>query len=243
MAVIIFARNALSWLWTLLCIPGTVGLGLLTAGWFLRAHGRRMAGIWGRGMLAILGIELVVEGAEQLAGRRPRIAVYNHTSTLDVFVLWSLMPDGGVPIVKKEIAAMPVIGWGARALDVITIDRGDTDAARRSLADAVRRIRTESLTLFIAPEGTRSADGRLGRFKTGALSLARDGEAPIIALLIDGCHRLQPKGHSMARSGRIRVRILPPVEPAAIGDDLRAFADGLHERFERGLQQWAAQSG
>ncbi len=236
-------RNLLCWLWTCTWIPLVVLLGALTFGWSLRRWGRRAASFWGRSTLAILGIELRVSGAAHPAGRRPRIAAYNHTSTLDVLIAWAVMPDGGVPIVKKEIASMPIIGWGVTALDVIAIDRSDPDAAKASLAAAAARINDEALTLFIAPEGTRSKDGSVGRFKLGALRIARASRAPIVPVVIDGAAELGAKGRSLADSGVIRVHVLAPVASDALtADNLRAQADELRGRFVACLAQEAAGS-
>ena len=66
------------------------------------------------------------------------------------------------------------------------------------------------LTVFIAPEGTRTTDGSLLPFKKGALHLAQASGAPIVPVVIEGAFALHPPGRLTSRPGRVRVRVLPP---------------------------------
>jgi 1-acyl-sn-glycerol-3-phosphate acyltransferase len=65
------------------------------APWYLRT--------WGRTMLRIAGVEVVVEGHAHLATDTMKVATFNHGSMLDAFIIASLMPRGGVGAIKIQV--------------------------------------------------------------------------------------------------------------------------------------------
>ena len=65
--------------------------------------------------------------------------------------------------------------------------------------------------MLIAPEGTRSPDGKLGPFKKGAFHVAMGAKLPLVPIVFhDSYKRLRP-GSGIARPGTVRVTILPPI--------------------------------
>jgi 1-acyl-sn-glycerol-3-phosphate acyltransferase len=100
------------------------------------------------------------------------------------------------------------------------------------LTAAAQRMAREKLTVFIAPEGTRSKDGSLQPFKKGGFHLALESQAPVVPVVIDGGHALHPRSQFWSRAGRIRVRVLPPISTVGLTrEDLPAFAESLHARY------------
>lgn len=154
-------------LWTGALFAGWVlgaPLALLTGRpWAWRARVQRG---WSRGLCRILGVRLSV------AGPPPRgsfLLVANHLSYLDVIVLGGLMPCAFVA--KSEIARWPVIGFLARAMGTLFVEREN----RRALGALNRRLaarlaRGETLVLF--PEGTSSSGERVLPFRAALLEPA-----------------------------------------------------------------------
>ena len=64
-------------------------------------------------------------------------------------------------------------------------------------------------SLVIFPEGTRSADGKLGVFKAGGLKLALKAKVPIVPVTISGSKNIMPKGSSIIRSANVKVIVSP----------------------------------
>jgi lysophosphatidate acyltransferase len=190
------------------------------APWYLRT--------WGRTMLRIAGVEVVVEGHAHLATDTMKVATFNHGSMLDAFIIASLMPRGGVGAIKIQVLWYPMVGLAAYLLGFVLIDRRHTARARRTMAHAAERMAQARLTVFIAPEGTRTTDGALLPFKKGALHLALATGAPIVPVIIEGAFALHPPGRVASRPGRVRVRVLPPrstrgLTEAAIGAETAAL--------------------
>jgi 1-acyl-sn-glycerol-3-phosphate acyltransferase len=193
---------------------------------------------WGRNILRIQGVTLEVEGAEHLAGRAMRVATFNHTSTLDAMIVPALCPQGGVAAIKREVLYLPFVNLAVWSMGFLLIDRGRSARAQRLLQSAAARMARQRLTVFIAPEGTRSPDGALQPFKLGAFHVALASGAPIVPVVIDGAYDLMPRQRSWCAPGRVRVRILPPIDTTGLTrEGLAALAESLHDTYARTLAE------
>lgn len=225
--------------WTVTTVIGIplILLMLCSFGRLREAIGRPGIRAWGRALLWIGGVKLVVEGAEHLAGRRPRIVTFNHISTLDSFIVNALLPAGGMPVAARS--NLPIFGQILVLGPILVLDKGGGPRSRATMKKAAERIRDEALSILIAPEGTRRGEDKPSRFKLGAFELARVTGAPIVPMVIMGAERLMPYGALTTKPGRLVIRILPPIPSDGFtADNLREHADALHERYrvELGLQ-------
>lgn len=219
-------QHLLGWSFTLVMGVLLMATALLSLGTLSHAVGRPLLRIWGRGTLWILGVRLEVRGREHVAGAAPRIVAFNHASTLDMLIVQATLPDRGVPVAKREFIRVPIIGWVVYLLDFVLLDRTDRKRAAASLARAAQRIRSERLSVVIAPEGTRSRTGELGPFKLGPMHLAVASGAPIVPMIIAGSARCMPYERLWASPGTVIVEFLPAI-------DTREYSlDNLHERAE-----------
>ncbi len=196
----------------LFAFPVAAGVGLWAA-LFPRHFRPRMKGtiqFWGRMLLRLLGVRLIEEGRENLAGGG-QILMTNHVSVFDLLIYASIWPEGGTVIYKQEFHRIPIIGRTMRALGFIAIDRSNRAAGKASLERAAQRVREDGATIMIAPEGTRSRHGRLLPFKKGPFHLALATRAPVVVGIMQGVEQVSPDGSWVARPGTVRVRFLPPV--------------------------------
>lgn len=167
--------------------------------------------VWSKGILRTAGITVEMEGTQHIDPDRPQIVVANHASWFDVFTLSAYFPGVYHFVAKEELSRIPVFGRAWLSCGHISIDRGDRSAAIESLDRAAEKIRSENATIIMFPEGTRSPDGTLQRFKKGAFVLAIQAGVPVVPLAIQGSHRVMPKGSWLVRPGHIRVRIGEPI--------------------------------
>lgn len=182
---------------------------------------------FGRRVVDLLDIELVATGAAQVPPGRAYVYMANHQSHLDIPVLYATLPSPTIRMVgKAELFRIPLWGRAARAAEYIEIDRGDHAKAMASMAAAGRLI-ADGVSVFIAPEGTRSRDGRLGPLKKGGFHLALGAHAPIVPVAIRGTIDILPRGASVARRGqRVEVAIGAPIPTE--GRDLAGLMAEVH---------------
>ena len=172
---------------------------------------RRLYG-WAKRVLDLAQVNLQVEGLENLnmvPGER-YVVMCNHASYYDIPLSMQVFKDHCSirMIAKKELFAIPVWGPAMSRAEFVFIDREDRHQAAKDIERAKGLMET-GLVFWIAPEGTRSPDGRLGLFKTGGVKLAMDMGAKIIPLGLEESllqkdplgtqvlerHRLKPKGY------------------------------------------------
>jgi 1-acyl-sn-glycerol-3-phosphate acyltransferase len=185
----------------------------------------RLARGWSRTIAALCGLRIHVECGSRLSPGQPYVFMANHLSTVDI---WSLLVALPVPvrmIAKKQLAAIPLLGWAMWAGRFIFIDRHNPASARRSIERAKERIRNgQSVLLF--PEGTRSRDGRLLPFKKGGFHMAIDAGVPIVPVAIRGSREVMPPGSLLLRPGNVHVTIGEPISTGAVvGRDSEALVD------------------
>lgn len=219
-----------------------IPLALITLGRLSNHLTPRILHIWSRVMLRIQRVDLIVENHHLISPRSMKVVLFTHASLLDSMIVTAVKPIGGVSAIKREVLYLPFVGVALWALGFLLIDRGRTDRAKRVLARAAARMADERLTVFIAPEGTRSKDGELQPFKKGAFHLARASHAPIVPMVIDGNYTLRPPGRAITRPGRVRVRFLPPIPTDDLTlDNLDAFRDRVRATMVEGLEALRAE--
>lgn len=102
---------------------------------------------------------------------------------------------------------------------------------------AKQRLQHDGLSIWIAPEGTRSVDGRMGEFKSGGFHLAFATEAPILPVSIVGSIRVHRSGDRQVHLGRrVPVVVHAPLDPLAYGKKrLRELMAEVRTRIASGL--------
>jgi 1-acyl-sn-glycerol-3-phosphate acyltransferase len=166
---------------------------------------------WSRSMLDVAGVEVVTEGRERVPDR-PVIFMSNHGSHLDIPIVYVACPGSVRMVAKAELFRVPLWGRAMRDAGFISVDRsGDREQAKQAMDEAARVIQAGT-SVWIAPEGTRSRTGQLGRLKRGGFRLAIGTATPIVPLRIDGARELLPKGaRVIAPGGTVHVRFGDPI--------------------------------
>jgi 1-acyl-sn-glycerol-3-phosphate acyltransferase len=188
---------------------------------------------WAPQVLWLGGIELEVEGLAHIDRKRSYIVVSNHLSQIDIPVLFAAL---GMPIrflAKRSLFFIPVFGWSLALARFIPVDRGSSRKARRSIDRASERIR-RGRSLVVFPEGTRSADGTVKEFKSGAFVMGVKSEVPLLPVAIRGSFEVVPKSTLEVRPGRVEVVIGRPVRTSGLG---MAGKEGLRKEVRRRVLQ------
>ena len=150
------------------------------------------------------------------------VVMSNHRSLYDVPALIEAYPRTLRMVAKSELFRVPVWGPAMRESGFVPIERNNGAKAKEGLDIAKARL-SQGINIWIAPEGTRSRTGELGKFKTGGFRLAAAAEVRILPVAIRGTGKYftgrrlsgQPR-----REGRDLVRF--PVDPAEYKNGGRA---------------------
>ncbi len=165
---------------------------------------------WGKAICWLANVNVRIEGAENLEAGQTYIFVGNHVSQFDIFSFQAYFPHDFRWIAKKELFRIPFFGPAMLRAGIIPIDRSHGRAALKSLNQAAEHV-AKGTSVLIFPEGTRSADGHLKPFKTGAVMLAIKAGVPVVPIGFNGTYSILPKGRLLADSGEITIRIGIPI--------------------------------
>jgi 1-acyl-sn-glycerol-3-phosphate acyltransferase len=153
---------------------------------------------------------LKITDREKFDDRKAYILISNHQSLVDIIVIYSLFKHFRWTS-KVENFKLPFVGWVLAFNRSIKVYRTSPEAYRLFKIQAEKAYRKGN-SMVIFPEGTRSRDGNLGRFKDGAFRLAHDLKADILPMVLDGSAKAIPKsGWSLTGKQKIVLKVLDPV--------------------------------
>lgn len=178
------------------------------------AHDRRLHA-FARRVIDRTGIQLTVTGADRVPLDRAYVYMSNHQSHMDIPVLYASVPSPTLRMVAKtELFRIPLFGRAMRASDFVEVDRGNRARAVASLERAGKVI-DSGVSVWIAPEGSRTRTGELGALKKGGFYLARNTGAPIVPVAINGTYNvLPPKSTRTTRGVPVDVTFGRPIDTA-----------------------------
>lgn len=167
---------------------------------------------------------------------KPAVIVANHQSHLDLMATLMLTPKL-VVVTNKWVWNNPLYAILIRYADFCPIENVLTDdlsKIERSIADGY--------SVLVFPEGTRTNDGRIGRFHKGAFYLAEKYHLDIIPVVLHGFYDVLPKEDLLLRKGRLTVKVMPRIHPedTSPGVTDRERSKGVRHRMMAELDRLAA---
>ena len=151
-----------------------------------------------------------VRGREHLGEKQSYVFVSNHQSAFDIFLIYGFL---GVPfkwMMKVGLLKIPLVGAACRAIGSIFVDNSSPLAAKRIIAEAKSRLKN-GVSLIAFPEGSRTKNGKMGRFRKGIFKVAIDMHLPIVPVTLNGPFKVMPRGRINVYPHRMEMVIHPPV--------------------------------
>ncbi len=172
-----------------------------------------------------------VEGLEHVDKEGRYVIVLNHQAMSDIPALY-FVPLNFRWVSKREVFKIPFFGQLLRLHGDICIDRGRAAEAMEQLLREGERWIGRGASVAIFPEGTRSKDGLIHRFKVGAFELARQAGVPILPVVLEGTERLINKNRTFRWRNQVTVKVLEPVTAAEVAaTDPKEMAERIHDRM------------
>lgn len=166
--------------------------------------------------------------------RRPYVFVANHSSSADAFAIVRL-PWEMKLLFKRSLLRIPLLGWQLRMAGDIPVVRGNKESARHAMEE-LRRWLGRRVSVFFFPEGTRSPDGTLGRFREGAFRLAIEAGVDVVPIAIAGSERGLPKRSIVFHPSTVTLTVLPPESTAGLTSaDAPSLAERVRQAIARAL--------
>ncbi len=193
--------------------------------------GHYCARAWAWLILKTTGVRVTVRGVERLAQGRSYVFASNHQSIYDIPIAFASIPVQLRIVAKDSLGSFPFLGWHLRRTGHLLVDRKNPGAG---VVKKMARLVGGARSLIVFPEGTRSVDGVVGRFKGGMFLVAIDAGLPIVPVSIAGSRHVMLKGRLMTCPGDVTITIHEPIPTAGVGRaGARELAQRVHEVVAR----------
>lgn len=187
---------------------------------------------------AMLRLKVDIYGLDAIDRAKSYVFMSNHLSFIDGPLLFLLIPQLVRIIPKKELFLIPIVGLGMRHLGFVPVNRKGVNSGRVSVEYAARLMKERRYSFLIFPEGTRSLDGNLQRFRRGGFFLALATGVPVAPIAIRGTRELMPKGSPFAKPGRVRVTFCRPLAIEGCGpEDLKVLMERTREAIRNAVEK------
>jgi len=186
------------------------------------------ARMWSRLILTTSAVRVQVHGLERLEPGRTYVFVANHQSIFDIPILFWSLPYQLRIIAKESLGNIPFLGWHLRRTGHMLVDRRHPDPTK--IFGWAARLMSNGLSLIVFPEGTRSRDGRVARFKGGSFYLALEAGLPVVPLSVVGSRHVMLKGRVTSYPGEVRLIVHEPIDTRGLN---RSDAKEFGERVRR----------
>ena len=177
--------------------------------------------IWGRLFYLIFLIPLKVDGKENIKKGQSYIIAPNHQSYWDAFLIYGFIGIKFKWMMKKELGRIPFVGWACYMAGCIFIDRSSRESSINSIRKAESKLKN-GMSVVIFPEGTRSYDGQMSKFKRGAFLISEELGLPILPVTIDGNYDVMSRHAWNVTWHPVHMTIHEPVWPRSTKDSTEA---------------------
>lgn len=181
-----------------------------------------------------------VSGLDVLTGlTQPVLFVANHSSHLDTPLILCSLPDAWRRRTALAAAADYFFDtWWRASGSAMVFNTFPIERQGGALSTTPGDLLDQGWNVVIFPEGTRSVDGWVSRFRLGAAWLAVEHGVPVVPVAIRGSYAAMPRGRGWPRPGRmpVRVRYGPALRPAD-GEGAREFAPKIRSAVARLLDE------
>lgn len=178
-----------------------------------------------------------VIGRELIDRKKRYVIVVNHNTVFDIPTLYYI-PLNFRWVSKREVFKVPFFGQYLVLHGDIYIDRGRAAEAMEQLLREGKLWISRGASVAIFPEGTRSKDGEIHRFKAGAFTLAREAGVEILPVVLDGTRTIVRRNLMFNWGNRITIRVLPPVSREEIAStEVHELMERVHDRMAAALAE------
>jgi len=222
--------DPLIWLYTVV-----LGSFVLLVGLFdpdgRRQH--RVAAAWSWLITKTMFSPVKVAGLDKIDTSKPHVYAVNHSSALDIPVLYVYLPFQFRIAFKKELLSYPGVGWYLKRSGQICLDQQNPARSVGSIRTALKDLRT-GMPLVIFPEGGRTPDGEIKPFLPGAFFLAIKAQVDIVPVALVGTFELLPMNTYHIKCRPLEMHVGEPIPTAGLTTrDLEALSNRVKAAMEK----------
>jgi 1-acyl-sn-glycerol-3-phosphate acyltransferase len=172
--------------------------------------------IWAKSVFLLMGKSFEVQGIEKIKKNERYILVANHASLFDIVAIVSFYP--GISWFGHErLLKIPVFGKILRMMDYIPFKEPNYRNTRKMIDQLIDKSQSNTVAMF--PEGTRTLNGKINTFYRGFIYIYRTRDLEILPVTLNGFFDLKPKNRNYINFGsKLSVVIHEPIKKEALAD-------------------------
>lgn len=202
-----------------------------------RWWGYQIPRLWAKLFCILSLVKVEVHGRENISKGQSYVFVANHQGAYDIFAIYGYLGHNFRWMMKKSLEKIPLVGYSCRVSGHIFVDNRTPGAIRQTMETAEKRL-SGGMSVVVFPEGSRTPDGRMKRFKRGAYILAEEFHLPVVPLTIDGAYSVMPRTAVLPHWGKIILTIHKPILPGADGHDTATLIEQSRDAIAQSLPVW-----
>lgn len=192
--------------------------------------------IWAKIFCWLSLVKVEVRGRENIKEKRSYVFVANHQGAYDIFAIYGYLNHNFRWMMKKSLEKIPFVGYSCKVSGHIMVDNSSPSATKATMEKAEKQLRG-GMSLVVFPEGARTWDGKMRRFKRGAFVLAMEFGLPVVPITIDGSFEVMPRFKKIPDWGHITLTIHKPIEAVNGKHDLLQLLDGSYATIHDSLPE------
>lgn len=188
-------------------------------------------------------IQLLLLGAwvrlnKKIPNDGPYVIMLNHTSFADVFFSVQGLKGKYTAILASFNFKIPIWATMLRSFKAIPVYRKNKSKAIEAIKNAEYIIKDLGYHIVIFPEGTRTTDGKLQKFKKGGFHMALNTGVPILPITVKGGFRFKPKNRWYIKPSIIDIRVGEPIDINQYSiERLDKLIEDTHSVFKKSLEE------
>lgn len=218
---------------TILTASVTIVLSAMGLG---RWAGNVFPRLWAKLFCILTLVGVSVKGRENIYKDTSYVFVCNHQGAYDIFAVYGYLNHQFRWMMKRALEKIPLVGYSCKVSGHIMVDNSSPSATKQTMERAERQL-SGGMSLVVFPEGARTWDGKMRRFKRGAYMLAVEFGLPVVPITIDGSFDIMPRFKKIPHWGHIELTIHRPIEPVDGKHDLASVMDESYRVIHESLPE------
>ena len=149
---------------------------------------------------------------------RRSVFCFNHVNVLDAHTAAAAIPHEFCGLMDAWQAHVPFYGWLMRLSKGILVNRRKMSGVLDQMIEGAKRRREEGMSILVFPEGHRTRDGSVGRFKRGVFVMAREAGYPVVPVAVKGMYAVNRRKSYLFKPSPVTVYIGPQIEVKELND-------------------------
>jgi 1-acyl-sn-glycerol-3-phosphate acyltransferase len=174
---------------------------------------------------------------QPLDKKKPYIFMPNHTTLWDVFAAGAFFPVYVSALEAHTHFKWPVYGWAIKAYGQIPINRKNPKASWNAYLKAIEKLK-QGISIIVFPEGTRSPDGKLQRFKKIPFKFVKEAGVDLVPVGFVNLYKLSPANVKWIKPVKIKIHFGKPIPKEAIEKmDIEQLMELTYEQIKKLSEQ------